>query len=105
MTHVTRVRVLRQLLVLGDAAQARVGTATVVVHAAGFAGDVEALYAERAGFAQVVRATEPVVVTPDDTKTPDRSGVALETDTARELLRGARAAVRAIRLAAEGAGQ
>ena len=41
-------RVLRQVLVLGEAGQARVSAATAHVQARGFAGQMHALYAERA---------------------------------------------------------
>ncbi|MBL9024916.1 MAG: hypothetical protein JNL21_22150 [Myxococcales bacterium] len=85
-----RERFLRQILLpeIGEDGQRAIGSATAPVLGPTLAHEVARLYAERAGFAEL--ALGPAAL---DAGAP---AAWIETEAAREVLAGARAALRAI---------
>lgn len=89
-------RYARQILLveIGASGQARIGAAIAAVRSPGLAGEVAALYAERAGFAAVVAAPELAPGAAPIANEPPAGWVV--TPAARAVLSGARAAQRAL---------
>lgn len=100
MTRETGAQLLRQVLVIGEEAQARIGQATVLVEAPGFEGDVQALYSARAGFARIDRRETGG----DAQEASTNERFELRSPTASAMLAGARAAAREIARVAKEAG-